>query len=170
MRAQDGIDPAPDAAGGIPSREASGSVAVVAAALLGAWCVAGAASSASSFLDAAQSVRNARSEGVAVVGIPLLGAPYVAVLRHVLASVERTGDAPWLVMIPNTTPLVVAEYIRAQLAYADYPLRVDVAPLERVRHDASYEGIVVVPGVKYPWAGEVVQVIEGYRVYRGPQP
>ena len=141
-----------------------------AAALLGTWCVFGGWITVGHFTGEKVKPYYAHMAGSAVVGIPGWWDPAdVAALRSTLASQDRTDGIPWLVLYPSDTPSRSLQYIRAQLAYFEYPSRVDVLAVGAPLPGERYAGIITPPSVELANAGEPLVTTEGFRIYRGFQ-
>lgn len=140
-----------------------------AAALLGTWCIFGGWTTLAHLVSEDEGWHYQRPDSTAaVVGMPGWWNPSdIGTLRRILAAKDRTNGVPWLVLYPADTPKTSLQYIRAQLAYHEYPLRVDVSAVGSELPSPRYAGIITPPSVELQHAGEFQSTPEGFRIYAG---
>lgn len=140
---------------------------VCTAALLGTWCVFGGLVTAKALLSEEEGWYYARSDAAAgVVGMATWWRPEdITTLRSILAQYDRTDGVPWLVLYPSDIPHASLQYIRAQLAYHEYPLRVDVIREGSALPAEHYAGVITPPTLELSDSGEPVLSLEGFRIY-----
>lgn len=141
-------------------------LAACAAALLGTWCLFGGWITLERLASEDEGWYYARPAKPGVVGMTHWWDPEeISALRRILSRQERADGVPWLVLYPSDTPPRSLQYIRAQLAYFEYPLRVDVSLVDHKPPEVRYAGIITPPSLELPDVGEPQVTPEGFRIY-----